>query len=70
MVRILRDMEAMSYPLDRFLAHRSYAQPAFLPRTKDLVYLANTSGQFNVWRQSVPAAGRLGHEIQLTGLED
>jgi dipeptidyl aminopeptidase/acylaminoacyl peptidase len=63
-------MEAMSYPLDRFLAHRSYAQPAFLPRTKDLVYLANTSGQFNVWRQSVPAAGRLGHEIQLTGLED
>jgi len=64
------EAKARPYPLDRFIAHRSYAQPAFLPGTKDIVYLANTSGQFNVWRQSPPTAGKLGHETQLTGLED
>ncbi len=56
--------------LDRFNAHRSYHQPAFLPGTRDLIYLANTSGQFNVWRQSAPKAQSLGHEVQLTGFED
>ena len=69
-VNISREEEVTSYPLDRYLAHRSYVQPAFLPGTKDIVYLANTSGQFNVWRQSMPAAGGLGHEVQLTSLED
>ena len=70
MVDIPGEAKAGSYPLDRYLAHRSYVQPAFLPGTKDIVYLANTSGQFNVWRQSMPAGGKLGHEIQLTGFED
>ena len=45
-------------------------QPAFLPGTRDLIYLANTSGQLNIWRQSMPVGGRLGHEVQLTGFED
>ena len=58
------------HPLDRFTAHRSYHQPAFLPGTRDIVYLANTSGQFNLWRQSMPSGGNLGHAAQLTGFED
>ena len=45
----------VAYSFDRFAARRTYYSFDFLPKSSDIVYSANTSGQFNVWRQGPPS---------------
>src|SRR5579883_2744989 len=42
------------YPFERFSSRRVYYAFDFLPGSSDILYSANTSGQFNLWRQSPP----------------
>jgi dipeptidyl aminopeptidase/acylaminoacyl peptidase len=42
------------YPYERFSSRRLYYAFDFLPGTNDILYSSNTSGQFNLWRQSPP----------------
>ncbi len=58
------------YPFERYAARRAYYDFDFLPGTKDIVYAGNTSGQFNVWRQSPPLNGRPGPCAQLTSFDE
>lgn len=58
------------FPFERFAARRAYYDFDFLPGTKDILYAGNTSGQFNVWRQSLPANGRPGSATQLTAFDE
>lgn len=58
------------YPFERFAARRLYYDFDFLPGTKDMLYAVNTSGQFNVWRQSPPLNGRPGSSAQLTSFDE
>jgi dienelactone hydrolase/Tol biopolymer transport system component len=74
------------YPFERFSSRRVYYAFDFLPGSSDIIYSANTSGQFNLWRQSPPPSHRssssssptkrsteeleLGAEIQLTGFDE
>lgn len=44
------------YTFDRFAARRVYYSFDFLPKSNDIIYSVNTSGQFNIWRQ--PSSGR------------
>ncbi len=58
------------YPFERFAARRAYYDFDFLPGTTDVLYAGNTSGQFNVWRQSPPQHGRPGPSMQLTSFDE
>lgn len=60
-------MKDGAYPFERFAARRLYYSFDFLPGTEDIVYSANTSGQFNVWRQGPPKGGGVSPSTQLTG---
>src|SRR5579884_3559943 len=46
------------YPFERFSSRRVYYAFDFLPGSSDILYSANTSGQFNLWRQSPPPPSR------------
>lgn len=52
---------------DQYLAHRRY-QPtlSLTPDGSEIAYLTNTSGQFNLWRQSTDG----GYAHQLTTFDD
>jgi Tol biopolymer transport system component/dienelactone hydrolase len=52
---------------ERYASRRLYYDFDFLPKTKDIVYSANTSGQFNLWRQTPPTKKGPGPARQLTG---
>jgi dipeptidyl aminopeptidase/acylaminoacyl peptidase len=58
------------YDFEQFRAVRNYADLCFSPDGRQVAYVTNTSGQFNVWRQPV-AAGPDGSPlmpVQLTAL--
>ncbi len=56
-----------SYSFERYAARRLYYAFDFLPGTRDIIYSANMSGQFNVWRQKPPSPSGMGEARQLTG---
>jgi dipeptidyl aminopeptidase/acylaminoacyl peptidase len=58
------------YPFERFSSQRNYYCFDFLPGNKDVIYSANTSGQFNVWRQTPPSRSSPGASTQLTGFDE
>ena len=70
------------YPFERFASRRVYYAFDFLPGTDDILYSSNTSGQFNLWRQSQrvgvskvkektrSAPGEEGPARQLTGFDE
>ncbi len=60
-------MTESDFSFERFASRRLYYAFDCLPGTRDIVYSANTSGQFNVWRQSPPRNSTLGPARQLTG---
>lgn len=60
-------MKDGAYPFERFASRRLYYSFDFLAGTEDIVYSANTSGQFNVWRQGPPKGGVASPSTQLTG---
>ncbi len=60
-------MKGRHYPFERYAARRLYYAFDFLPGTKEIIYSANTSGQFNVWRQKPPSKTEIGQARQLTG---
>lgn len=63
-------MNVSDYPFERFSSRRLYYSFDFLPGTRDIVYSANTSGQFNLWRQGPPSNSDMGPARQLTGFVD
>ena len=64
-------MKKQSYfSFERYASRRLYYSFDFLADTRDILYSANTSGQFNVWRQSPPDRNGLGVARQLTGFVD
>jgi dipeptidyl aminopeptidase/acylaminoacyl peptidase len=58
------------YSYDRYSARRLYYALDFLPGSQDIIYSANTSGQFNLWRQAPPRNSVLGPAKQLTGFDE
>mgnify|MGYP001121402233 CR=1 FL=1 len=58
------------YSFERFSSRRLYYAFDFLPRSHDVIYSANTSGQFNIWRQTQPVGANPGPFRQLTGFDD
>jgi dipeptidyl aminopeptidase/acylaminoacyl peptidase len=61
---------ATDYPFERYTARRLYYAFDFLPGTRDILYSANTSGQFNLWRQAQPKNSVPGAARQLTGFDE
>jgi len=55
---------------DRYSARRLYYAFDFLPGSQDIIYSANTSGQFNLWRQAPPRNSVPGPSKQLTGFDE
>ncbi len=60
-------MSSRQYPFEQYASRRLYYSFDFLPNSKDVVYSANTSGQFNVWRQNPPTGTVREEPRQLTG---
>ncbi|MDV3244571.1 MAG: hypothetical protein LYZ66_05280, partial [Nitrososphaerales archaeon] len=58
------------YPFERYSSQRNYYAFDFLPGSRDVIYSANTSGQFNIWRQTPPTRSSLGTATQLTGFDE
>ncbi len=58
------------YPFERFSSQRNYYAFDFLPGSRDIIYSANTNGQFNIWRQTPPTHSSLGTATQLTGFDE
>ena len=59
------------YPFERFASVRSYTGFDFLKEDPSwLIYIADTNGQFNVWRQrsSLSSDGKAYASYQLTNL--
>ncbi len=54
------------YAFEQFFAVRRYGDMTFAHDSRSVLYVANTSGQFNLWRQSV----RGGWPYQLTAFEE
>ncbi|MFZ5828365.1 MAG: hypothetical protein ACOY94_29025 [Bacillota bacterium] len=55
------------YELDQFLAVRRYmGNLTFSPDGTEVAYITDTSGRFNIWRQSV----RGGWPFQVTTFDD
>ncbi len=54
------------YPFEQFTAVRRIHGLAFSPDGREVAYIANTSGQFNLWKQSVEG----GWPWQLTAFEE
>jgi dipeptidyl aminopeptidase/acylaminoacyl peptidase len=63
-------MSQGAYSFERFAARRVYFDYDFLAGSGDIVYSANTSGQFNVWRQAAPRGREFGPARQLTAFVD
>jgi dipeptidyl aminopeptidase/acylaminoacyl peptidase len=55
------------YPFERFVAVRRFAHFAFLGDGQHVVYVANISGQFNLWAQPIAADASA---TQLTAFEE
>jgi len=56
-------------PYERYAQHWSYSDLAWL-RPRELVFSANITGQFNLWRQHVGARGERGFSHPLTAYTD
>lgn len=56
----------MSYLFEQFTATRDFSSPKYSPDGKHIAYIANTTGDFNLWVQ--PAGG--GFAKQLTSYSD
>ncbi len=59
-------MKKRTYPFEQFTAVRRTHGLAFSPDGREVAYVTNTSGQFNVWKQSVEG----GWPWQLTAFEE
>ncbi len=56
----------MAYEFEQFTAVRLFTSAAYSPDGRSIAYIANTSGEFNLW--TMPAGG--GFARQLTGFTD
>lgn len=56
----------MAYEFEQFTAVRLFTSAAYAPDGKTIAYIANTTGEFNLW--AMPAEG--GFARQLTGFTD
>lgn len=61
---------ATDYSFERYAARRLYYAFDFLPGSEDIIYSANTSGQFNLWRQAPSKNSIQGPARQLTGFDE
>jgi hypothetical protein len=68
-----RQQRQKPYPFERFASVRSYTGFDFLKKDPSwLIYIADTNGQFNVWRQrsTLSSDGEAYASYQLTNFID